>query len=238
MNTLLTVRRSISDDPFYLAQLDVNFDAAYERLLQANKGFLRGWYDNSTRYVFVDKNRAWLHSVEYLAALDSKAKVLVCIRELGQIYASIENQHQKTIMLDYVDHLADFDRFGRANLLFAKDKTIGAPLNAVQSIADMPKYIRDKLYFVKYEDLLSKPCAVVDAICTWLGIETLQFDPLKLDVAVCESDSHYRYKYRHVQSRAISALQTHRVPERIQSHIQHAFAWYYDLFYPHFKAPP
>jgi sulfotransferase len=30
--------------------------------------------------------------------------------------------------VDFIDHLADFDRFGRADMLFAKDKTIGAPL--------------------------------------------------------------------------------------------------------------
>ena len=49
------------------------------------------------------------------------------MRELGQIYGSIEAQHQKTLLLDFNDQLADYDRFARADALFAKDKAISAP---------------------------------------------------------------------------------------------------------------
>lgn len=111
--------------------------------------------------VVVDKNRAWLHCIELLLDLDPDAKLLVPIRELGQLYGSIESQHQKTILLDFIDHLADYDRFGRADQLFAKDKAIGAPLSSLQAVQDLPQTVKDRLFFVKFEDLMRsrwKPC--------------------------------------------------------------------------------
>jgi sulfotransferase len=47
-----------------------------------------------------------------------------------------------------------------------------------------------------------------------------------------ESDSHYRYKYRHKQSPAITGKVQHEIPMRIQMHIQSAFRWYYEMLYP------
>ena len=127
-NTLLGMRRMVSADTFFLSQLDNSFDASYGHLASAMRGYLRGWYEGCGKTLVVDKNRAWLHAVEFLLHLEPEARLIVCLRELGQIYGSIEAQHQRTILVDFVDQLADYDRFGRADMLFAKDKAIGAPL--------------------------------------------------------------------------------------------------------------
>jgi sulfotransferase len=96
-----------------------------------------------------------------LLHLEPEARLIITIRELGQIYGSIEAQHQKTILVDFIDHLADYDRFGRADQLFAKDKAIGAPLSSIQAVQDLPQSVKDRIFFVKFEDLVSlqaKPC--------------------------------------------------------------------------------
>ena len=46
-NTLLGIRRMISDDQFFLSQLDSSFETSYAHLASAMKGFLRGWYHDS-----------------------------------------------------------------------------------------------------------------------------------------------------------------------------------------------
>lgn len=102
----------------------------------------------------VDKNRAWLHCIELLLSIAPEAKLIVCIIELGQIYVSIEAQHQKTILLDFIDHLGEFDCFGCADMLFAKDKAIGAPLISLHAVPDLPKHVQERLYFVRFEDLM------------------------------------------------------------------------------------
>lgn len=146
-----------------------------------------------------DKNRAWLHCIEFLLHLDPDAKLVVPIRELGQVYGSIEAQHQKTILFDFIDHLADFDRFGRADQLFAKDKAIGAPLSSIQSVQDLPQSVKDRIYFVRFEDLIAKPAETMNRVYQWLGVSGHKIDPNKLTVRPHESDSHFRHKYVHRQ---------------------------------------
>jgi len=231
-NALLMLRRSISDDSFMLAQMDVQFDRSYANLRSAMQGFLHGWHALSGRPVVVDKNRAWLHCIEFLLALEPEARLLVPIRELGQVYGSIEDQHQRTILLDFIDHLADFDRFGRADQLFAQEKSIGAPLSSIRAVEEFTQDVKSRLYFVKFEDLTARPVDTMTEVFRWLGVAPLRVDPAHLSVRGQESDSHYRYKYRHQQSEAISVPRVHHVPPRIQAQIEKACAWYYEWFYP------
>lgn len=231
-NALLSTRRFISDDQFMLSQLDIQFDRTYGHLKSAMQGFLHGWYAGTEKSLIVDKNRAWLHCIEFLLHLDPNAKLLVSIRELGQIYGSIEAQHQKTILLDFIDHLADYDRFGRADQLFAQDKSIGAPLSSIRAIEDLPQAVKSRLYFVKFEDLMSNPVEIMSDIFRWLGLAPHSIDPNHLNVRQHESDSHYRYKYLHRQQNRISPPKTHQIPPRIQAQIERACGWYYDWFYP------
>lgn len=231
-NALLGLRRTISDDQFMLAQLDVQFDSSYAHLKGAMRGFLNGWYGREDKPMVVDKNRAWLHCIEFLLHLEPEARLLVPIRELGQIYGSIESQHQQTMLLDFIDHLADYDRFGRADQLFAKDKSIGAPLSSISAIQDLPQSIKDRIYFVKFEDLMAQPADTMRMVYRWLGMPEHVIDPNDLTVRPHESDSHYRFKYRHVQQARVATPRAHNIPARIQSRIQLAHAWYYDWFYP------
>lgn len=232
-NTLLGIRRMVSDDPFFLAQLDASFDTGYAHLASAMQGFLRGWHHNAgEKNAVVDKNRAWLHCIEMLLQIAPEAKLVVCIRELGQIYGSIEAQHQKTILMDFHDHLADFDRFGRADMLFAKDKTLGMPLVSLHAVQDLPAEVQQRLYFLRFEDLMERPAACMSHLFDWLGLSPFEIDPERLGTGVQESDSHYRMKYPHSQHTRIVKPKRHDISPRIQAQIENAYAWFYQLYYP------
>lgn len=229
---LQNMRRSISDDPFFLSQLDTAFDASYAHLKTAMQGFLRGWYQDCGKLGVVDKSRAWLHAVEMLLQLAPEAKLIVCVRELGQVYGSVEAQHQRTILLDFIDHLADYDRLGRADILFAKDRTIGSPLSALQAALDLPLAVQQKLYVVRFEDLMARPSECMSHLYAWLGLAPFKIDPDNLGVGLRESDSHYRMKYTHRQFASIRAPQPHAIPPRIQQQIENAYGWFYEMYYP------
>ncbi len=231
-NTLLGIRRMVSDDTFFLSQLDNAFASSYAHLASAMQGFLQGWYHNAKEAVVVDKNRAWLHAIELLLHIQPEAKLIVCVRELGQIYGSIEAQHQKTILLDFIDHLADYDRFGRADILFAKDKAIGAPLTSLHAVPDLPKQVHERLYFVRFEDLIERPTACMSHIYAWLGLSAFEIAPDKLEKGLRESDSHYHMKYTHQQSEQMIKPKKHEIPPRIQAQIENAYAWFYQAYYP------
>jgi len=237
-NLVLGIRRMVSDDQFFLAQLDRSFERSYAHLSGAMQGFLRGWNQECGKQAVVDKNRAWLHAAELLLQIEPTAKLIVCLRELGQIYGSIEAQHQRTILLDFIDHLADFDRFGRADMLFAKDKAIGAPMISLHAVQDLPNAVQQRLYFLRFEDLVERPAACMSHVYSWLGLPPRDIDSEKLaPMGPSESDSHYRMKYPHTQLTRMSPPRKHDVPARIQSRIEETYRWYYQLYYPSADAP-
>lgn len=239
--SLLAIRRQISDEPFFLSQLDDGFEQGYGRLRGAMRGFLRGWAaagetgdhgNTGGKQIVVDKNRAWLQAVEMLLHLEPNAKLIVCLRELGQIYGSIEAQHEQTPLLDFADQLADLDRFGRAGMLFALDKTIGMPLNALHAVNELPRRVMEHLYFLRFEDLVAAPEANMSRLFAWLGLAPHRIDPDNLKAGAHESDSHYRMKYPHRQASRIVAPRRHDIPQRIQAQIDAAGAWYTRQYYP------
>jgi len=90
---------------------------------------LHGWHHDCRKKAVVDKNRAWLHAIELLLHIEPEAQTRgVPARPRANLWVH-RAQHQRTILVDFIDHLADFDRLGRADMLFAKDKAIGAPLS-------------------------------------------------------------------------------------------------------------
>ncbi len=238
-NAVLGIRRMIGKDRFFLSQLDHSFERSYSHLAGAMQGFFRGWYGDCRKKLAVDKNRAWLHAVELLLQIAPDAKLIVCLRELGQIYGSIEAQHQRTILMDFIDELADFDRFGRAEVLFAKDRTIGAPLTSLQAVADLPRAVQERLYMLRFEDLVERPAELMSQIFSWLEVSPLTVDPEKVAmIAASESDSHYSMKYLHTQSERVVKPHMHHVPPRIQAQIEKDYAWYYQYFYPKHGGSP
>ena len=237
-SALLRMRHGISDDDFFLAQLDVDFDRTYAHLQAATRAFLRGWYHDCDRELVIDKNRAWLRNFEYLLALEPDARLLVCARELGQVYGSVEAQHQRTILIDFPDHTANHDRYNRADALFAKDGVIGNPLRAIEAIQDLAKDVQQRIRIVKFERLAQDTATEMAEVFQWLGVPAQRIDPRNLSVRRHESDSHYRNKYPHRQYARVEPPQRHAVPARIQGEIERTYAWYYDHIYPDWPRLP
>lgn len=229
------LRRAISDDDFLLAQLDAQFDKTYSNLGNAARGFLRGWYENCGEKVVVDKNRAWLRMFEYLLSIEPEARLLVCVRELGQVFGSIEQQHQRTILLDFVDHSADVDPFERSEKLFGTQGAVGHPLASVRAIEYLPAEAQRRILVVKFEELLAKPVEKMQEIYEWIGVDSFSIDKNHLKTRPSESDSHYRFKFPHHQSPAIHGPTYHQIPHRIQTALQDAHSWFYDKFYSALK---
>jgi sulfotransferase len=180
----------------------------------------------------VDKNRGWLNQLEMVHLLDPHCKMLVCVREPTQIYGSIEAQHQKTLLLDFPDHLANLSRHARADKLFASEGVIGAPLKAIDGLQDLPQALQSRLYYVVFEHLMQDPIAVMHDIHRWLDLTPENIDPQQLPVKAHESDSYYRFKYSHKTRHRIIPPQRHTIPTRIEAEIQTLCSDFYQLFYP------
>jgi len=231
-HALNNLRRQMSDDAFLLSQLDNDFDRVYARLTNAFRGFVDGWFAETEKHWVVDKNRGWLGAVETVRHLDPDFRMLVCVRELTQVYGSIESRHHETILLDFPDHLADRSRYARADTLFGPNGVIGSPLRALQSVQDLDAAIQERLFYVVFEDLVAEPGRVLREMFAWLGLPAAEIDSGNLKLQPTESDSHYRFKYPHRVRTSIGVPPTHRVPDRIARQIRKNYRWYYETFYP------
>lgn len=230
--TLISLRRHLSDNDFLLSQLDVDFDQSYRRLFNAYCGFVNGWFLDTDKTWVVDKNRGWLQHVETVNHLDPNFRMLVCVRELGQIYGSVEAQHQRTLLLDFPDHLANLSRYERADKLFADTGVIGGPLRSIEALQDVASPLQQQLYYVVFEHLMREPETVWQEILQWLTLPPVPIAWQNLSVRPHESDSYYRYKYRHQTYACLQKPRPHPIPARIQAQIQKQFEWFYRTFYP------
>ncbi|MCI5166808.1 MAG: sulfotransferase [Candidatus Electrothrix sp. GM3_4] len=230
--TLNQLRHNLSDNEFLLAQLDNNFDLVYQRLLNAFRGFISGWFAETNQPLVADKNRGWLMQLDMVHLLDPNCRMLVCVRELGQIIGSVEARHQQTLLLDFPDHLATLSRYSRADKLLANDGVIGAPLRTIEAMQDMPKNLQQRVFYVIFEHLMQEPAVVLKDIFSWLKVEPSQIDWKNLPVKPHESDSHYRFKYSHATRAALQPPARHQISSRIEQEIIKQFGWFYKTFYP------
>jgi sulfotransferase len=233
-NLLEQLRHGLSDSPFLLAQLDVDFELAYGRIVNAFRGFINGWTAETDRPIVVDKNRSWLGMVQTVQLLDPGFRMLVCVRDPIQILGSIEAQHQKTLLLDFPDHMAPNSAWFRGDSLFSNNGVVGGPLRAIENMQDISDDcgIKERVYFVIFEKLVKDPAGEMSRIFSWLGLPDCAIDPGTLPVKPHESDSYYRYKYRHATHPKISPPPLHRVSPRIAREIFYKYRWFYDSLYP------
>jgi sulfotransferase len=102
-------------------------------------------------------------------------------------------------------------------------------------VPDLPKAVQERLYFLRFEDLVAQPVACMSHLYSWLQLAPHEINPQKLSKGIQESDSHYHMKYLHRQSTHINAPKPHDIPPRIQAQIETAYAWFYQTYYPKVK---
>jgi len=137
-HVLNNMRKTWSDDPFLLAQLE-NFDEVYKKLEDSTKAFLNTWCKADTA-ISIDKSRGWLAMSETLLSLyQEDFKIVVTLRDLEQIFGSVEKQHRKTLLLDFPDHMEHHIIDSRANALFQDGGVVGGPLRSLNNLMEPKK---------------------------------------------------------------------------------------------------
>jgi len=233
VGVLENIRQTLSNNDFSLAQLDVDFDLAYNRIENVLKSVLTGWFQETDKPFVVDKNRGWLRMAEMLNDLHEDWRILVCIRDLTQIYGSIEKQHAKTRFLNFADGMDSHGAMARADGLFGNGGVVGGPLGFIRDIQDIQDpAIHDRIQYVPFEYLTQNPKAAIEEMFGWLGLPKAKVNPNKLTTRPHESDSYYRFKYRHETRESIKAPGRHTIPPRVEEGLRKNFQWYFDQFYP------
>ena len=231
------LRQHLAHNDSFLSRLDGEFDLNYSRAGNVYRGILSGWLDgHHSRPFVVDKSRGWLRSIELLSHLDPNFKMVVCIRELGQLLGSVEAAHRKTILLGYRDGMSHHSGDVRATQVFKENGVIGSPLKALLDYRNEIKdpAITSRVYFVAYEALISQPIETMHSIYRFIEAEPCEIDPENLIVFPRESDSHYGMKWPHVTHAKIMPIRQREVPQEIQETLVNRYSWYYRDYYPNF----
>lgn len=227
------MRDFLSASPFTLSQLDTNFDLTYQRMINTSRGTMNGWFEETDSLFVVDKNRHWVSMIETLNILDPNFKMLVCLRDLSEIYGSIEKQHDRTRLLNFPDQTSPNLYDSRLEALFKEDGVVGGPLHGIQNLQYLDdKTIKNKVCYIEFDALVNKPQEVMNTIYDWLEVPRFTFDPENLTIQPHETDSYYRFKYPHKTHNRIQPPKPHTIPEQFRQEIYSRFSWFYQAFYP------
>jgi len=236
------LRRIWSDDPFLLAQLDSDFDVVYSRMMRSLKAFMQEWSSDTNTPITIEKNRGWCTCVSLLNHLFPNFKMIICLRDLRDVFSSVEKRHKETLLLDFPDHMEHHLVDNRASALFDDNGIIGGPLKALYNLGDTPDIMRH-MYFWKFEDFLEDPTKSMNAIFNWIGVSNQEIDFEKNieQTTTQEADSYYRFKYMHKIKPKFEQpdnLEERKISPRIINSIMERFKWYYETYYPETSDTP
>lgn len=233
-NIVQTMRKTWSDDSFLKAQLYKDFDLIHERLKRTTRATMQAWSAEGEETNIIDKNRGWLFCLEWLRDIDPNFKMVVTLRDLRDVYASIEKRHRKTLMLDFPDKMEHNIIDVRANSIFSDAGVVGSCLKAINNIGDIPNIVKN-LFMWRYEDFIDNPQGTMDKLFLFLEVEPFKIDFNNIVQSTFEDDGFYNMKYPHVvHSKFTKPLRFDEaeISPRILQTILTKFDSYYQAYYP------
>jgi len=195
------------------------------------RGLVSGWYAAIPEAVVFDKSRAWNQSAAVLEQLYPEAKLILVVRDLRDIFASVEKQHRKNPVLSAIGNIGERSVINRAHLMFAKaGGLIGAPICGIEDILRCsPKNV----LLVKYETFVTDPKQLFKHLYAGLGEEYYEHNFNDVKSTATELDSLWLNKFPHDGSGKIQASEDHWsnwIPEDIANWIMQEFEAYNGAF--------
>jgi len=162
---LFVLRNSWGEWIEHRAAADLGEPKNLQRVLHAT---LHAYHDTD-RPVVIDKGRGWLSLLELAeSALGRPAKVLVPVRGVPQILASIEKLWRQAAATQRGagDYFQIQTVEGRTAHLLAGDQVVGLAYNRLRDA--IQRGFRDRLHFVEMDDLTQRPAETLAGIYDFL----------------------------------------------------------------------
>jgi len=175
---------------------DLNADrtATEDRLARSMKAFCGAWHErNDGRTIVFDKSRGWVHHIMMIKKVYPDCKILVTIRDLKEVFASIEKQHRKNPLFDEAQNPQMKTLMGRAHAMFGNQGIVGGPLNGIYDIVNR----KLEVSFVRYEQLVDRPAAMMKEIYEYIGEDPFEHDFNDIKNTAIDPDAFYLNKYPH-----------------------------------------
>lgn len=206
----------------------------YERKLRnIVKGIADAWHEPEDGQIVFDKSRGWSFHLLDLWSVWPEAKVLVTVRDLRGVFASVEKQHRKTAIFNEAPTGAAKTIFTRADALFSPEALVGGPLVGVKDI--FQRGLQDRVHFVRLEDLAAKPKNTMSKVYEYLDEPFYAGHDFKaVENTATDPDWMLLWKFPHEGSGEVRAIKDRcwedYMSDEIAAMIAEKFKWYQDQF--------
>jgi sulfotransferase len=120
--------------------------------------------------------------------------MLVCVRNLLNVFASVEKQHQKNPLLDEAEDINHKTVYNRADNMFSPTGLIGQPIVGIE---DLIRRNLSDVVFIQYETFTRQPQMVIERIYAELNEEPFKHDFDNIKNTAEDADGFYLHKYPH-----------------------------------------
>jgi len=218
---------SISDE--VRSELIVSKEGALEKVRRVQRGIIESWYEDLPEGTIIfDKSRGWSAHALLLNRILPEAKLIVMVRDIKGVVASIEKQHRKTAELE--PNMAEAHTFTqRMGLQLAEGGIIGSAINAIMDLAFRNP---DNVIFVKYELLVRDPKATMQWLYKEMGKSQFIHDFENVQNTAKDVDGLYWHKFPHEGMGKVIPLNDvdRYIPDFIQDEIDTKFPSYNSKF--------
>lgn len=163
----------------------------YERLRNVLRAALDA-YHTTDREVVIDKGRGWLSLIEMLEFIKREpVKIIVPVRDISEILASFERLWRRsTGQSQWAFEQADYFKAqtveGRCDIWSDRGQPVGLAYNRVKDA--IARGHSDRMLFVEFYDLTSRPDQTMRRVYEFLGEEPFGHDYDRVEQVTSEDD--------------------------------------------------
>lgn len=195
---LHSLKLGFSTYPEAISDLAHDREEAERRTIGGYQGFVDGVYGQYDKRVIFDKSRGWSLQSVFMQSAFPGSKMLVCVRNLLDVAASIERQHRRTGLFDGNPSPTQQTHMARMNQAFLLDpqkgSLVGTPLIGIQ---DLMRTRAKDVKFVRYETLAAHPEEEMKNIYAFLGEKWFEHDFDNVENVATDLDAQYLHKFPH-----------------------------------------
>jgi sulfotransferase len=174
------------------SQIDQEKDLYFKRFASVLRGIIDSWYEETDADIIFDKSRPWNAQYLLLRKLYRHPKMIMCVRDLRSVFASIEKHYLESMLYgsllkQTINH--------KLKEVFDGKGVIGNQLMYMMDLHE--RGLLSEILIIKYEVLSRKPKETIDRLYEYVEAEKYEHDFDNVVRATHEDDSVYRYHYPH-----------------------------------------
>jgi sulfotransferase len=196
---------------------------------------IHGYFDGITdKNIILEKSRAWLPNKDFLQSFYPEAKIIVIVRDLREIVASMEKNFRKHPDKDTFPIDTEINTIGHrvSYWMQSQNKPVGNSLNNLFDSIQRG-FHKENVLFIKFEDLTNHPKELMNIVHKFLGIENYNYDFENIKQVTFENDKfHGIYGDHKIKNKVIPVenIAKEILGETICNQIFEMNKWYFETF--------